>query len=100
MITCLIVVAGTLFFQSCKKYLDAKPDQSIATPSTTDDLVGILNTYDFINARFPAAGEVASDNYYLSTANFNGLIERQRMFYTWQKYDNIGGDYTSPYSAI
>ena len=22
------------------------------------------------------------------------------MFYTWQKYDDIGGVYTSPYSAI
>lgn len=85
---------------SCKKYLDAKPNQTLATPATTSDLQGILNNYNFINARFPAAGEVASDNYYLQTADFNNLVERQRMFYTWQKYDDIGGDYTSPYSAI
>jgi hypothetical protein len=96
----LIAVSVCLTIASCKKYLDAKPNQTLATPATMDDLQGILNNYNFINARFPAAGEVASDNYYLNTADFNNLVERQRMFYTWQKYDDIGGDYTSPYSAI
>jgi hypothetical protein len=98
--TFVMLIAIIASFQSCKKYLDAKPDQSIATPTTVDALEGILNNYFFINARYPSAGEVASDNYYLSTANFNSLIERQRMFYTWQKYDDIGGDYTGPYSAV
>lgn len=97
-----LLIAGSLCMTaaSCKKYLDAKPNQALATPATIGDLLGILDNYNFINARFPAAGEVASDNYYLNTADFNNLIERQRMFYTWQKYDNIGGDYTNPYGAI
>lgn len=96
----VIAIGACLSIASCKKYLDAKPNQTLATPATIDDLRGILNNYNFINARFPAAGEVASDNYYLKTADFNNLVERQRMFYTWQKYDDIGGDYTAPYSAI
>lgn len=100
-VTLLLVIAGVcLGISSCKKYLDAKPNQTLATPSTIGDLQGILDNYNFTNARFPAAGEVASDNYYLNTADFNSLVERQRMFYTWQKYDDIGGDYTTPYSAI
>lgn len=87
--------------QSCKKYLDAKPNQTLATPATIDDLEGIINNYNFINARYPSAGEVAADNYYLSTADFNSLsIARQRAFYTWQKDDDIGGDYTGSYGAI
>lgn len=96
----LALITVIVMLPGCKKYLDAKPDQSIATPTTIDDLEGILNNYYFINANYPAAGEVASDNYFLSTTTYNSLVERQRMFYTWQKYDNIGGDYTGPYSAI
>jgi len=96
----LIASSACLTIASCKKYLDAKPNQTLATPATIDDLQGILNNYNFINARFPAAGEVASDNYYLQTADFNSLVERQRMFYTWQKYDDIGGDYTGSYGVI
>lgn len=96
----LIASSACLTVASCKKYLDAKPNQTLATPATIDDLQGILNNYNFINARFPAAGEVASDNYYLQTADFNSLVERQRMFYTWQKYDDIGGDYTGSYGVI
>jgi hypothetical protein len=98
----LLAVAGIVStLQSCKKYLDAKPNQTLATPATIDDLEGILNNYNFINARYASAGEVASDNYYLNTSDFNGLtLARQRMFYTWQKDDDIGGDYSAPYSAI
>ncbi|QXV64001.1 RagB/SusD family nutrient uptake outer membrane protein [Mucilaginibacter sp. 21P] len=86
---------------SCKKYLEAKPDQSIATPSTPEDLEGILNNYNFINARYPLAGEIASDNYYLKPGDYNALLEYQRNFYTWQKYGKLlGTDYMAPYNAI
>jgi len=95
-------MAGTvLLLQSCQKYLDAKPNQTLATPSTIDDLEGILNDYQFINAQYPSAEEVAADNYYLNTADFNSMsLQRQQMFYTWQKDDDIGGDYTAPYAAV
>lgn len=84
----------------CKKFLEAKPDQSIATPSSISDLQGILNNYAFMNARYPSASEVSADDYYLTTADFNTLSDAQRAYYTWQKYDLIGGDYTSPYSSV
>jgi hypothetical protein len=87
-------------YHSCTKYLDAKPDQTIATPSTIEDLEGILNNCNFINARYPSASEVSADNFYLTTEDWSTMIDPQRNFYTWQKYDNIGGDYTAPYSAI
>lgn len=96
----LIITGIYSSFYSCNKYLDAKPDQSIATPSTIEDLEGIINNYNFINARYPSASEVSSDDFYLSPADWSSLNERQRNFYTWQKYDDIGGDYTAPYSAI
>jgi hypothetical protein len=97
---CFLIPLIWTCYHSCNKYLDAKPDQTIATPSTIEDLEGILNNYNFINARYPSASEVSADNFYLTTEDWNTLIDPQRNFYTWQKYDNIGGDYTAPYSAI
>ena len=76
----LIASSVCLTIASCKKYLDAKPNQTLATPASIDDLQGILNNYNFINARFPAAGEVAADNYYLKTADFNNLVEDKGCF--------------------
>jgi hypothetical protein len=89
-----------LSLNACKKYLDAKPDQSIATPSTIEDLEGILNAYGTINGRYPSASEVASDDFYLTATDFNSLIDPQRFYYSWQKSPNFVGDYTSPYLAI
>lgn len=97
---CLMIPMIWVCYHSCTKYLDAKPDQTIATPSTIEDLEGILNNYNFINARYPSASEVSADNFYLTTEDWSTMIDPQRNFYTWQKYDNIGGDYTAPYSAI
>ncbi|MBD1395143.1 RagB/SusD family nutrient uptake outer membrane protein [Mucilaginibacter glaciei] len=96
----IICLISLVCFNSCKKYLDAKPDQSIATPSTIEDLEGILNAYSTINGRYPSASEVASDDYYLVTADFNSLIDPQRFYYSWQKLPNFVGDYKSPYQAI
>ncbi|MFD0764526.1 RagB/SusD family nutrient uptake outer membrane protein [Mucilaginibacter lutimaris] len=85
---------------SCNKYLDAKPDLSISTPSTIDDLEGILNGYGTMNARYPSASEVASDDYYLTAADFNSTAEAQRLYYSWQKSPFFVGDYSSPYQGI
>ncbi|MFC0513118.1 RagB/SusD family nutrient uptake outer membrane protein [Mucilaginibacter angelicae] len=89
-----------LSLNACRKYLDTKPDQSIATPSTIDDLEGILNAYSIINGRYPSASEVASDDFYLTPTDFNSLIDPQRFYYSWQKSPNFVGDYVSPYLAI
>ncbi|WEA01750.1 RagB/SusD family nutrient uptake outer membrane protein [Mucilaginibacter sp. SJ] len=84
----------------CKKYLDSKPDQSISTPSTIDDLYGIIYNYNFVNARYPSASEVASDDYYLTTADYNSLTNPQNNYYLWTKYSLNIGDYTAAYNAV
>lgn len=95
-----VIVLVTLTLGSCQKYLDAKSDQSIATPSSITDLEGMLDNYNFLNATYPSAGEVASDSYYLVDADWASLSDRQRNFYLWQKFDDIGADYVSPYQTI
>lgn len=96
-----VVLSSTAcLLTSCQKYLDAKSDQSIATPTTIADLEGMLDNYAFLNNKLPSAGEVASDCFYLVDADWASLSDRQRFFYAWQKTDDIGADYTGPYNTI
>lgn len=95
-----LLLVMLLAMPACKKYLEAKPDQKITTPSTIDDLEGMLDNYSALNTHYPSASEVSADNFYLTDADYASLVERQRNFYLWQKYDDIGGDYTAPYNSI
>ncbi|MBK0378545.1 RagB/SusD family nutrient uptake outer membrane protein [Mucilaginibacter segetis] len=95
MVACIICPLS-----SCKKYLEAKSDQSITTPSTIDDLEGLMNAYSVINADYPSAPEVMADNFYLLNTDYLSLSQRQRDIYSWTKSADVGGDYTAPYQAI
>jgi hypothetical protein len=95
-----LIAITSLCFSSCKKYLDEKPDKKLSTPSTIEDLEAMLDNYSTLNTRYPSAGEISSDNYYLPDASWASIIERHRNYYLWQKYDDIGGDWSSPYNNI
>jgi len=97
-ITLLLSIA--LISSSCKKYLDAKPDQSVTTPSSLDDLDLIIDNYGVFNARFSALPELSADNYYLTAATWNAVNELQHHLYNWQKFDDIPGDWGIPYNNI
>lgn len=96
----LLLSLFTLINFSCKKYLAAKSDQSISTPTTIDDLEGMMNAYSPVNVDYPSAQEVAADNFYLLNADYLSLTQRQRDFYAWNKSSDIGADYVGPYQAI
>lgn len=86
---------------SCTKFLDKKPDQQLTTPSTLDDLSQLLNDYDRMNAYYPSSGEISSDNYYLLDDGWAATgLELDQNLYLWQKFDDVGTDWTSPYRAI
>lgn len=95
-----LLLIFALCFIGCKKFLDQKPDQKLAVPSTLDDLEAMLNNYETLNIRYPVAGEIASDDFYVTDATFGGLNDRDRNFYSWQKYDDIGGNWVVPYNVI
>lgn len=80
-----IIVLTIPFLSSCKKFLDTKPDKSLATPTSVRDLQGLLDYFPFINNQCSNACEVASDNYYLTEKNFLALPQdRMRAAYLWK----------------
>ncbi len=96
----LILAALMLSTGACKKFLDEKPDKKIATPQTLDDLEGLLENYSTLNTRFPAAAEISADNYYLNDAGWSSASEFHRTLYIWNKFDEPGGEWSSPYNNI
>jgi hypothetical protein len=96
----LFVIICVITGGACNKYLDKKPDQKLTTPSTLDDLSMLLDNYSQMNGNYPAAGEECADNYYLLDDGWSYTLEVTQNLYLWQKYDNIGADWVTPYKAI
>ena len=81
-ISCLVLLLATA--GSCKKYLDQKPDKSLVIPTTVDDLQALLDNYRKVNLNDPSGGEMSSDNYYLTSEDWNNLDEGLRNLYVWE----------------
>lgn len=89
-----------LYFLSCTKFLEEKPNATLSTPSTLQDLRGLVDNYQ-LNTRFPACAEVMSDNYYLTYESWNS-IRRQyhKDYYVWKPTDENISEWNIPYHNI
>jgi len=98
----LMIAVLNSIMTSCKKYLDAKPNQQQAVPSTLQDLQALLDNIVVMNRSFPAIGEAAADNYYVTTTDYNALATSQdKSLYIWQPDGVIpDGQWISPYQVV
>lgn len=75
---------------SCTKFLDIKPDKKMVVPNSLDDCEALLDDRNTMNSRYPVAGEVASDNYYLLDANYTAIANVvDRDTYIWAPNTNF-----------
>lgn len=92
---------------SCEKFLDERSDKKLSIPVTLEEFKALINNSNYINSDFIAAGEVSSDDYYLSDQVYNALqFEGEKRLYTWQS-DNVtrpfgmmGDEWYNCYQAI
>lgn len=95
----LTTLAATWALSSCKKFLDAKSDASLSTPSTLEDLQAILN-----NSKMNAASDLKNtltDEYYVKYndwVSFGGA--NIRLGYVWDKEIEDPDDWGTKYNAI
>lgn len=101
-----IFIAG-IALCGCKKYLEAKSDESLKVINNLTDLQGLLDNYSKVNYLGPSADEASSDEYYLSFVSYQALgYEQLRNLYTWQPanvfypYTNITNDWTQLYNTV
>lgn len=55
-----------LFFTSCKKYLDKKPDKKLVVLSSLKDMQSLLDNSVVMNSALPNVLQIAADDYYLA----------------------------------
>lgn len=72
----------------CEKFLEESPNKKLTVASTLQDYQALLDQYYNINTLDAAAGEVCSDDYYVTDADWAKQSETDRRMYTWEK-DNI-----------
>ncbi|QEM04893.1 RagB/SusD family nutrient uptake outer membrane protein [Mucilaginibacter rubeus] len=101
------VVYYLLLCSGCKKetdFLNAKPNEALAVPSTLNDLKSLLHNQGILNQHYPALGQISSDDSYVTTSFYNTTTTTERNAYIWAKqiYDpgaNVG-DWSDSYNQI
>ena len=86
-------------FASCKKFLDAKPEQRTSTPDTLDDLQALLDNQWFY--RFGVIStQNCSDEYYLPFSVWQTRKDLDRLGYIWDAALDNETDWTRQYGLI
>lgn len=97
------ILAIVLTLCGCTGYLDVKPDKKLVVPETLADLQALLDNYSNIHWD-PTIGEVSSDDYYLTDADWASLFnEQDRRIYLWEKegiYPSLPNDWFRPYRNV
>ncbi|MES2373437.1 MAG: RagB/SusD family nutrient uptake outer membrane protein [Bacteroidota bacterium] len=98
-LTLVLLVSGLL---GCKKYLDEKPQLSLATPSTLKDLQAVLDDILRQNRLSNELIEIGCDDYYATTTGFFSSTQSDLLSYLWDPNagtnDNFSWDHS--YSVI
>ncbi|WP_294183034.1 RagB/SusD family nutrient uptake outer membrane protein [uncultured Sphingobacterium sp.] len=91
-----------LFLSSCNEFLDKKPNQKMVVPKTLTHADLLLNDYSTMNTVYPSWGQIASDDSYLSTANWQSLSDAdEKQTYIWADDDIMSSmQWQSAYKAI
>lgn len=90
----------------CNKFLEEKSDKRLTTPATIADLNSLLqHTNMFLS--FSSAGQVSSDEFYITDTDFNGLYyDSDKRLYSWQPdhvskgVGTVGNNWESCYKPI
>lgn len=98
----LIAMLLCLAAPSCNKYLDARPDQTLVVPASLDDLQALLDNVQVMNRFYPADGEAATDDFYITDNDYNALVLPQdKTLYPWQADGTVpDGQWLSPYEVV
>jgi hypothetical protein len=98
LINLLIIALILSGFLSCKKYLEAKSNQSLSTPSTLNDLQQILDNPQLSNGLI--MDNTATDEIYLDEFMWDAQGELYKDGYIWKSSLNDFDDWASQYSAV
>ncbi len=100
----VMLITCSFFIVSCKKNgLDIVPDKSLVVPGNLQDFQGLLDNVSQLNINSPYLGEVSSNDFYLSFANWQSARTEDRNAYVWAKdiFEGLSvADWNSTYKKI
>lgn len=87
----LVLLIVTTVNISCSRFLEATPDSNLNTISGLADLQKLLD-HSSHNAEYPAAAQIGSDDYYLTSADWSSMINsNDKNLHIWSE-DAVGDD--------
>jgi len=90
-----------ILFCRCEKYLDIKPDKTLAVPKSASDLQAMLDRVQVMNAGYSGLGEISSDNYYLTYSVWQSFsVEEYRDNYIWKPVPVFSNQWSSTYTTV
>lgn len=93
----VLSILGAVFLTGCEDFLNEKSDKKLAIPTTLADYQALLN-YGDVSANYCTAGEVSSDDFYVTDANLNSLnYPQNKRLYSWLP-EYISMPYSSGYN--
>ncbi|MDE3185577.1 MAG: RagB/SusD family nutrient uptake outer membrane protein [Bacteroidota bacterium] len=97
-----LAVIVPIFFLSCKKYLEKKPDSSLTVPKTLDELQGLFNDAQLMNFQVtPSFGETSADDYFLPQSTYDYLPTEPQQQYIWAlKSYKFANDWSAGYLPV
>jgi hypothetical protein len=99
---CYIFLAAALL--SCTKYLEERPNKAMVVPHSVTDYTALLDAAFLLNVGYPSAGEIGSDNIWVTATDFAALSDRTaRHAYIWDRdlfNDNENNDWSFPYQTV
>lgn len=98
----VVIIVIAFFFTSCKKYLDAKTYTNLKTPTTLEDLQGLMDdAYNMNQLLTPCLGEISADDYFIFPNNYNILKTHEQDIYNWRPTAyQFPNDWARAYTAI
>jgi hypothetical protein len=97
--TFLLLALG-LVSSGCEKYLDVKPIKSLVVPTKLKDLQALMDNYEIMNQKYPALLELPSDDYYITSTDWNAAWITERLNYVWDKDVTYVASYKYVYQIV
>lgn len=98
-VSLLIMLPG---LNSCKKFLDEKPDSRLSVPTTLTDLQALLDFSNTMNIRqSPSFGEASNDDYFISNDYYNSRPIEHQGIYIWNRGEyRFQNDWSKAYLPV
>lgn len=90
----------TLSLCCCKKFLDKNSSKGARPVTDLFQLQAVLDFYTVVNEGYPGMGEVASDDYYITTATWAASNPADQLNYIWDAGATSGFQWKQAYEII